>query len=196
MAPLPIVVIDTMTFVYLQALGWLDIVDRMTARTGKLAVTRSVVQQLHRSPRLGPVVQGYCDRGALMLLSPRADDDVSGVVCGVVGTPVSRLVRRNRADSELVEVAALRDGAILSSERGIRALAERRRVPSVDLLAFLAWAVRVGVLSAADAEACTAPWTTAAADATGAPSDLRGSFDETARRRKKRLSDLVDSLVS
>lgn len=194
MAPLSVVLVDTMTFAYLQALDQLELLRRVALHTRRLALTKPVLRELRRSCRLGPLVQSYCDRGELPLISPCAEDDVALTVSGVLGTPRSNAVRRNRIDSELIELAASRDGAVLSSERGIQLLAAQRHVPALDLLAFFAWAVRLGLVSDAEAEAATARWATPAAGATGAPLDLRRSLAGTVRRRGTRLAELLSAL--
>jgi hypothetical protein len=194
-SPLRVVVADTMTFAYLQALGELGLLVEVATRTGKIGVTKSVLQELSRAAELGLVAQTWCDRKQVTLFSPVVDDPVSRIVSGIVGTPRSRLVRRNRVDTELIEIAALHDGAVLSSELGIQKLAAKREVPTLDLVGLLAWAVRIGVTSPSDAEACVRPWSTASASATGVPYDFRGSFSETARRRGKRLVTLLDALA-
>jgi hypothetical protein len=190
-----VVGVDTMSFAYLDALGQLELLRRLAAETHRLAVTKAVVRELQRSPRLGPLVQSWCDRGELELLSPCAEDQVSLIVSALLGTPRSGLVRRNRVDSELIEVVAFRDGAVLSSQAGIQVLAGGRGVPVVDLVTLFAWAQRQGLVSEADVDAITRPWTTPAAAATGAPQDFRRSFHETVRRRGSRLTDLVTALV-
>jgi len=195
-SPLHAVVADTMTFAYLQAFGGLDVLHDVATRTGKIWVTRSVLEDLCRTAELGLLVQSWCDRKQLTLFSPVVDDAVSRVVNGVVGTPRSRLVRRNRVDTELIEVAGLHDGAVLTSESGIQKLAAKRDVPALDLLALLAWAVRIGVMSPSDADARARPWSTRAGSATGVPRDFQGSLAETARRRGKRLVTLLDALAN
>ena len=194
MNPLSVVLVDTMTFAYLQALGQLELVRRVSVDTRRLGLTKSVLRELQRSCRLGPLVQSYCDRGELPLISPCAEDDLALTVSGVLGTPRSNAVRRNRVDSELIELAASREGAVLSSERGIQELAAQRHVPTVDLVGFFAWAVRLGLVSDAEAGAATAPWATAHAGATGAPPDLRGNLAGTMRQRGDRLAQLLSAL--
>src|SRR5262245_59366750 len=155
--PLSVVLVDTMTFAYLQALGQLELLRRVSVDTRRVGLTKSVLRELQRSCRLGPLVQSYCDRGELPLISCWAEDDVALTVSGVLGTPRSNAVRRNRVDSELIELAASRQGAVLSSERGIQELAAQRRVPTLDLVGFFAWAVRLGLVSdtnAGEGHAC------------------------------------------
>jgi hypothetical protein len=194
--PLSIVLVDTMTFAYLQALGQLEVLRRLAAETHRLAVTKAVLRELLRSRRLGPLVQSYCDRQELVLLSPCVDDVVSTIVSGTLGTPRSMLIRRHRVDGELIEAAAFHDGAVLSSERGIQELARLREVPTLDLLVFFAWAVQMGVLTPADAAAVTAPWRAEASPVTGAPSDFRGGYGDTVQRRGARLVDLLAALTT
>jgi hypothetical protein len=192
--PLSLVVVDAMSFVHLQALGQPDLLRAMGARTRRLAVTQAVLRRLRRSPRLGPLAQSYCDRRELTLVSPRAGDAVSSMVSAIVGTPGGNIVRRDRADGELIAVAALHDGALLSAERRIQALAQRRSVPVLDLVALLVWALRLGVVSEEGVARATAPWATPAGAATGAPPGCRGSVSATVRKRGARFADLLDAL--
>ena len=149
--------------------------------------------QLHRSGLLGPAVVSWCDRGEMAQASPKAGDDVSRAVAAVLRSRDGQLVRRNRVDVELVEVARSLRGAVLTGERGLTRLSDRRGVPCLDLLALFAWARRLGLLSPDETEEATAPWHGRAADGTGAPPDLRDTFAATAEARQG-LAGLLEAL--
>ncbi len=188
-----LVVVDTMSFSYLQGLGALDLLGRISRETNSIAVTSAVVRQLNRSGRLGPLVQSYCDRKEMRLLSPVQGDEVSRAVTKTLRSKEGMLVRRNRVDVELVEVARAESGALLTSERGIHRLCDRRHVPVIDLLVFFAWCMGLGLIERSECDRITSPWATRSAMGTGCPIDFTESFSVTATSRNC-LAKLVDLL--
>lgn len=193
MHSIALVVVDTMSFSYLQGLGALDLLGRISRETNDVAVTSAVVRQLHRSGRLGPLVQSYCDRQEMRLLSPVQGDDVSRAVVNTLRSKEGMLVRRNRVDVELVEIARAESGALLTSERGIHRLCNRRHVPALDLLVFFSWCMALGLVKRDECDRITSPWATRSAMGTGCPVDFTKSFSVTATGREG-LAELVDLL--
>lgn len=151
-------------------------------------MTDAVVKQLHRSGMLGSIVKSYCDRREMQPISPVVGDEISRSVGDVIRSKQAGLVRRNRVDIELVEVARFRNGAVLTSETGIHALARARHVPSLDLVTFFAWAVRLGLITADAVDVALEPWRTTSASGTGCPADFAGSLDATVRARGEHQS--------
>lgn len=191
---IPIVVIDAMTFSYLKGLALLDLVPKVGGATRKLAVSKAVLMQVHRSGQLGALAQSYCDRGECHLLASRHGDDVSRAVADVLSSSDARLVRKNRQDIEVVEFARANGGAVLSRETGIASLAKRRHVAALDMFDFVAWAIHLGLITEAAAGQALQKWNTDARDGTGAPDDWAGTIAAT-RDRRKALPALLDRLV-
>jgi hypothetical protein len=178
-----LVIVDAMTFSYLKGLGTFELLPRVGSATHKLAVSKTVLMQVHRSGQLGSLVQSYCDRGEIRLVSQEHNDSVSRSVANVLQSRDAGLVRKNRADVELIEIARANKGAVLTRENGIVALAKRRSVLTLDILDFLAWGFRLELLSESAAEQCVAKWNTEAAAGTGAPGDWKGTLAATLRER-------------
>ncbi|MBI4702070.1 MAG: hypothetical protein HY744_13120 [Deltaproteobacteria bacterium] len=194
-ASVPIVVIDTMTFSYLQGLGQLALLAHLGASTGRLRVTNAVLGQLHRSGTLGRYAQSMCDRGEIGRVKVVLADPISAEVRRVLEGKHGALVRRNRVDVELVEVARQHAGYVLSCERGIAQLAKRRHVSSIDLLVLFCWAIELHLLSEKQVEEATRAWSTSAAPGTGAPADWAGTFADT-RKARPDLDEVVGALLA
>ncbi len=179
--------LDTMTFSYLQGLGQYGILRQLAAATGRLAVSQAVLRQVHRSGALGSTTQSLCDRHELHLLTSRQGDEVANRVRDTLGDKAaSGLVRRDRVDVEVVEFARAGGGVVISCETGIRRLAERRSVETVDIADLLFCAVRLGFLSEDAAEKLVAAkWRGASAAGTGAPRDLATTLRETIVKRAR-----------
>lgn len=193
MQSIALVVVDTMTFTYLQGLKTLDLLGQISVATGGVAVTKAVLMQLHRSGSLGPLAQSYCDREEMQSRSPKQGDPVTREVAKTLKKKEGMLVRRNRVDVELVEVARDEGGGVLTSERGIHRLCESRNVPALDLVVLFAWGARLGLVDEAGCDSVTAPWSTKSAAGTGCPPDFSESFSATAAKRQG-LGELVDLL--
>lgn len=178
-----VVVVDTMTFSYLRGLDRLDLLWAVATATKAIAVTASVLKQVHRSGALGQLVESYVSRGEVTRISVKVGDPISSEVARVLKGNDSRLVARNRVDVELIEVAHAMDGVVLTRENGIHKLAERRRVATIDLVGFFAWSISLGLVQVEDVGRIVAPWATDAADGTGCPSDFGASFVNTLERR-------------
>lgn len=174
-----VVVVDTMTFSYLRGLRRLDWLWRVATATGGLAVTKAVVQQVQRSGELGPLLHSACERGELHCFSPVQGDDISRAVAKVLSSKDGKLVRGNRVDVELVEVAKFRDGAVLTSENGIHKLAHRRNVRVLDLAEFLGWCEHLDLISQDDAESAVSVWSGKQGPGTGRPTDFAGTLRDT-----------------
>ncbi len=193
MQNISLVVVDTMTFTYLQGLMALDLLGQISHVTQCVAVTKAVLMQVHRSGGLGAVVQSYCDRGEMQCLSPKQGDPVSRKVAKTLQMKDGMLVARNRVDVELVEVARAELGAVLTSERGIHRLCSRKHVPALDLVSLLAWGVHLDLLESAQCDSITAPWATGSGPGTGRPPDFLDSYSGTAAKRSAHI-ELMDSL--
>lgn len=193
---LDVVVIDAMTFSYLQGLRRLDLLGEVGERSRKLVVTKAVIGQLHRSGRLGSWVEEACDRGMIRRESPVVGDEVSTAVAEVLRHKNGLLVRRNRTDVELVEVAKHGAGCVLTRESGIVELARRRRTSSIDLLVFFLWAARLGLIADGAVVEATAPWWTQSGPGTGAPPDVADSLATMVARRGVFLTNDLDGLMA
>lgn len=192
MDPIRLVLVDTMAFSYLGALGQLHLLPEMGQRTGKVAVTAAVLRQLHRAG-IGATVTTWVRDRKLMEVSPKHDDEVARATVKTLASKEGGLVRRNRVDVELVEVARFRCGAVLSCERGIAKLASKRSIPCLDLLDFFCWAIHVGAIEQAQVDQATQRWRGEAASGTGAPADLAEDFSASAAGRTA-LPELLRAL--
>ena len=190
---LDVVVVDTMTFAYLKALSKLELIRQVGLKSGKMAVTKAVINQLHRSGTLGPQIQSYCDRRELSCFSPAQGDKVSNAVKKVIEGKLGKLVRRDRVDIELVEVAREHHGCVLTAETGIARLCKKRSVVQIDILVLLEWLRRVDLVSEAECEDVARMWSGESGAGTGAPRDFAGSFAETMRLRVG-LDELIAAL--
>ena len=193
MRPLQVVLLDAMTFVHLRGLGQFDLVRELGERSRKLATTAAVVRQLRQSGELGPLVNSWCESGVVRRFSPVVGDGVYRATTQVRDCSKGRLVGKNWTDIELVEVAKVERGCVVTAEQGIVRLADRRNVPCVDLVVLLAWAVAAGLRTSDQVEAATSRWATVSGAGTGAPKDYQGSFSGTVARRAD-IAEVVDAL--
>jgi len=190
--PIRLVLVDTMAFSYLGALGQLHLVPEMGQRTGKVAVTAAVLRQLHRAG-IGATVTTWVRDRKLTEVSPKHDDEFARATVKTLASKDGGLVRRNRVDVELVEVARLSRGAVLSCERGIAKLAWKKGIPCLDLLDFFYWAIHVGAIELAQVDQATQRWRGEAASGTGAPADVAGDFSASVAARTA-LPELLQAL--
>lgn len=180
------IVLDVNVLAYLQSLGLLSRLEDVFQLVAGGHVPWEVFKQVKRSGALGDRLDQWIEEGLVEQHNIKLSGPVGKLVAKILKSRDAGLVGKDLADIQCVALARSlqRRGstAVLTCERGLPRLCDRRGVEHVDLFDILSLLFCNGRLDAEALETKLEPWSKKDAG-NGRPADYAGSFRVTFEAR-------------